>query len=143
MSLARRHLSRHTTTISFDPQALAEGIRGECPEVVFALLMGSARDGRVELGSDVDLAVYADQPPNLDLHGRLVETVEAVAPGAHCDVGWLKRAEPVYRFESLRGRLLFTRNREAYLRFFSLTCREYEDQLADYERQHHHRTGST
>ena len=63
------------------------------------------------------------------------------APGAYCDIGFLNHAEPVYRFEALRGRLLFTRNVETYLRFFSLTCREYESQLADYERQYRYRAG--
>ena len=141
MGLAGRHLSGHTRTLQFDPAVLAARMRETCPEVVFACLMGSACDGAVKPGSDVDLALYLESPPTLDLYGRVDEPVQSVAPGAFCDVGWLHRAEPVYRFEALKGRLLFTREDETFASFFSLTCREYEEQLADYERQYAYRTG--
>lgn len=62
-----------------------------------------------------------------------------VVPGVECDVGVLNDADPVFRFEALRGQLLFTRDRERYLDVYSLTCREYESQMADYERQHRYR----
>jgi len=45
------------------------------------------------------------------------------------------RAEPAYRFEALKGRLLFARDHERFLDAFSLACREYESQIYDYERQ--------
>ncbi len=68
-----------------------------------------------------------------------MSAVSEIVPGIECDIGILNNAEPVYRFEALRGKLLFARDYEAYLKFYSLTCREYESQLADYERQHRYR----
>ena len=63
-------------------------------------------------------------------------------PGGNGEIGFLNDAEPVYRFEALKGRLLFTRDRNEYLSFFALTCREYESQLVDYERQYRYRMGA-
>jgi thiamine monophosphate kinase len=56
-------------------------------------------------------------------------------PEVRCDAGILNSAEPVYRFEALKGRLLFVHDRVGYAAFYSLTCREYESQMASYERQ--------
>lgn len=142
MGLSRRHLGRHTTRVSFDPAALGAAIGSACPEVMLAFLHGSARDGQVEPGSDIDIAVYLDRPASLDLHARIVESVERLAPGPHCDVGVLNDAEPVYRFEALKGRLVLARDRHEYARFFSLACRQYEAQMADYRRQLRYRTGA-
>ena len=126
----------------FDVDALAEKLEQACPEVVFAFLHGSAKDGCVRPEGDVDIALFVQGKPEFELIGRVIDVVDAVAPGAQADVGILNPAEPVYRFEALKGRLLFCRDEETYLHFFSVTCREYEDQIADYERQlHYRRTG--
>jgi predicted nucleotidyltransferase len=128
-----------TGTITFDVRGLGEALRERCPGVVFALLHGSARCGVVRPGSDVDVAVYCGRPVSAELLLTMMEAVAEVVPGAECDVGVLNDADPVFRFEALRGQLLFTRDRELYLDFYSLTCREYESQMADYERQHRYR----
>ena len=65
--------------------------------------------------------------------------MRALVADADPDIGILNGAEPIYRFEALKGRLLFCRDEERYLDFFSLTCREYESQIADYERQRRYR----
>ncbi len=106
-----------------------------------AFLLGSARDGTVEPGSDIDIAVKLQGRATLELYDRLLEAVASVAPGPHCDVGVLG-AEPVYRFEALKGRLLFARDEESYREFFSLTCRQYEAQMHDYARQLRYRRGA-
>ena len=61
--------------------------------------------------------------------------MRSVVPDVRCDIGILNSAEPIYRFEALKGRLLFARDQERYVTFFSKTCREYESQMFDYERQ--------
>lgn len=142
MGLSKRHLSSQRAPLHFDPSELARALEARCEEVQFALLMGSAKDGHVEVGSDIDVALYVESRPSLELLSRVSGLVSEFAPGAHCDVGLLKNAEPVYRYEALKGRLLFARDLETYVRFFSLTCREYESQIADYERQHRYRTGA-
>jgi predicted nucleotidyltransferase len=125
--------------ITFDVERLGEVLRERCPEVTFALLHGSARSGTVAPGSDVDVAVHCSRPASAQVLLGVMAAVAQVVPGVECDVGVLNEADPVFRFEVLRGRLLFTRDREQYLDFYSLACREYESQMADYERQHRYR----
>ena len=54
--------------------------------------------------------------------------------GVNVDLGVLNEKEPVYRFEALKGRLLFTRDLECRLHFYSLTCREYEHWMFHYDK---------
>ncbi|MFQ6036453.1 MAG: nucleotidyltransferase domain-containing protein [Sedimentisphaerales bacterium] len=125
--------------MKFDVHKLADLLKQQCPEICFALLHGSAKDGQVKQAGDIDLALFIEGKPTLELYEKVSRCAEAVAPGVKCDTGILNNAEPVYRFEALKGRLLFFRNQEQYLHFFSLTCREYESQVADYQRQQRYR----
>ncbi len=50
-------------------------------------------------------------------------------------MGLFKDADPVYAFESLKGVLIYCRAKEEYARFFSETCRRYEETMAAYGRQ--------
>lgn len=125
--------------MNFDIKKLSAQIQKACPQAVFALLHGSAKDGKVNPGSDIDIALYIKGQPSLDLYSNASQAVSEVCPNAEPDIGILNNAEPVYRFEALKGRLLFNNDLETYLHFFSLTCREYESQLADYQRQHKYR----
>ncbi len=124
---------------TFDIDKLAVLLKEQCPQVLFALLHGSAKEGRVKRDGDIDLALFIDGKPTLELYEKASRCVEAVAGDVKCDIGILNNAEPVYRFEALKGKLLFFRNEEQYLHFFSLACREYESQVADYQRQQHYR----
>lgn len=129
--------------MTFDIDKLATALDDACPGVVFALLHGSARDGQVGPGSDIDIALFLRGKPDLELYRQTQEAIHAVVSEAEADIGILNQAEPVYRFEALKGRLLFCRDQEAYLSFFSRTCREYEEQLADYERQRNYRLAAS
>ena len=126
-------------TVTLDIDKLANLLESQCPEVTFAFLHGSAKSGEVKTGSDIDLALFVKDKPNWKTLTRVSELVHSVTPEAEPDVGFLNANEPIYRFEALNGRLLFCRDREKYLRFFSLTCREYELQIADYQRQQRYR----
>jgi predicted nucleotidyltransferase len=139
MSLSKSYLSGHRQPVAFDPEELGAALREACPEVLFAFLLGSSKEGVVAVGSDLDLAVYLDGAVSLNLLSRILDAVCPFVPNVHVDVGVLNRAEPVYRFEALNGRLLFTRNEETYLRFYSVACREYESQVADYVTQYRYR----
>jgi hypothetical protein len=139
MSLSRRVFKTGTTPIAFDSEALGRALRAECPELAFALLMGSARDGVVPPGGDLDLAVSLDIELSLPLVERISAIAQRLAPGVEIDIGRFDRADPVYRFEALKGRLLFARNMGRFLDVYSLACREYETQMRDYERQARYR----
>ena len=119
----------------FDPLAFGKELQSECPEVEFVLLMGSGRDGTIPPGGDLDLAVGMRGRLTYELRGRIARVASRLIPGVDVDVGRFDEAEPVYRFEALKGRLLFARDSERFHSAFSLACREYESQMRDYERQ--------
>ena len=125
--------------MKFDTDKLSDALKTACPDVLFALLHGSAKDGRVNPGSDIDIALYIDGKATLEIYAAATDAVHQICPDAEPDIGILNNTEPIYRFEALKGKLLFNRDMETYLNFFSLTCREYESQIADYERQHKYR----
>ena len=125
--------------MKFDIAALSKALQTACPQVTFALLHGSAKDGEAKEGSDIDIALYIDGKPTFEILRKAMDAVYELGPQAKPDVGILNNAEPVYRFEALKGKLLFGRDRAKYAEFFSLTCREYECQIVDYQRQHNYR----
>ncbi|MBW8014690.1 MAG: nucleotidyltransferase domain-containing protein [Planctomycetes bacterium] len=125
--------------MKFDTDKLSNALQSACPGVIFAFLHGSAKDGCVNPGSDIDIALYLSGAASLEIYTAAADAVRQVSPDAEPDIGILNNAEPIYRFEALKGKLLFSRDMETYLYFFSLTCREYESQIADYQRQHKYR----
>jgi len=52
--------------VRFAPDRLADELRKDCTELAFAYLMGSARDGCVRRGADLDLAVYFTDGTDID-----------------------------------------------------------------------------
>jgi predicted nucleotidyltransferase len=139
MGLSRKHLSENFVSVRFDPEALAVALKQNLPEADFCFLMGSAVTGTVKAYSDLDLAFFLNTKPAYGFYGKVMDVVRGVVPDVRCDIGILNSAEPVYRFEALKGRLLFARDQERYVTFFSRTCREYESQMFDYERQRRYR----
>ena len=142
MGLSKRYLDTNEQPLVFDPDELARTLEERVPEIIFAYLLGSAADGTVGPHSDLDLAVYLEEKPTLSLYTDIEKICSEVVGPVRCDIGIVNNAEPVFRFEALKGRLLFTRDRERWLTFYSRTCREYEHQLFDYERQRRYRLES-
>ena len=150
MPLSKHHIDTKPVATPLDRDRLAALLEAALPQVVFAYLHGSAAvSGVVPAHSDLDLALFLD-PGTLaadggtdhslpDVYVAAAEAAESVAPGVRCDIGILNGAEPVFRFEVLKGHLLFCRDREQWLRFYSLTCREYESRLFHYEKQRRYR----
>jgi predicted nucleotidyltransferase len=139
MPLSKHYVDTQIHPQTFDPQTLGRELEAALPEAVFAVLLGSARDGTVAAHSDLDIAVYMRNKPSLETWAHVEEVVRRHLPDTRTDLGFLNQAEPVYRFEALKGRLLFARDLETWVRFFSVTCREYEHQMLDYERQRQYR----
>ena len=136
MGLSKQHLDLNSEPIVIDLDRLSRALLDACPDLVFCVVMGTAKDGVVPSHSDLDLACYvAGDRCSLQTRQAIEGVVFETCGSVRCDLGVLNHAEPVYRYEALKGRLLFTRDEETWLRFYSLTSREYETQLADYERQ--------
>jgi predicted nucleotidyltransferase len=102
--------------------------------VVAAWAFGSAQDGALREGSDADIAVLTEGTltfeQQLDLLGRLQDALQL----DKVDLVILNDANPILRFEAVSGRQLFNRDPEEVAGFVSLTAREYEDEMAQWER---------
>jgi len=133
--LSKRYIDEQDVDVPVDFDGLRALFVETYDQVVFTLVMGSATQGTVQSHSDLDLAIYASRPLSLDERVSMIRHVSDLHQGVRCDLGMLRLAEPVYRFEALKGRLLFTRDQETWLRFYSVTCREYESQMFHYEKQ--------
>lgn len=113
-------------TVDFD--RLAEFFRADA-NVACATVFGSAADGMVAPGSDLDVAVLFLEPPatgeaTLRYYTSLCDAVPEVE---RLDFINLNQANPILAFEALRGRMLCKNDSDRTAAFSSLVCREYED----------------
>lgn len=135
----RRTRIRAATKASrpIDLERLA-AILGDIESIEYAMVFGSARDGLVHAGSDLDVAVSlrGAEAQNIDLLLEIVGKVED-AMGVTCDLTVLNTAGPVLRHEALKGRILFVRpdREEEFVEFYVRTCAEYEDLMVWRARQ--------
>lgn len=112
-------------------ELLSEELKTKIPEIDFAFLFGSYAKGTQRPDSDLDIGIYLNTDVSLDLISRSISIIETTT-GKRCDLCILNKASEILRFEVLKGRLMFVREGkiEEYAHFYSLTCREYEDQMA-------------
>lgn len=130
--------SKSMNTLNFDTNLLALDLRKQFPEILFAYIFGSAKEGNIRLGGDVDIAVWVDEKARrIDLIPKIVGLVEKNTAGAPCDLVFLNDAGDQLAFSVLQGKILFIRNevRELHSSFYSQTCREYEDTIAWMKKQ--------
>jgi predicted nucleotidyltransferase len=123
---------------SFNIKILAKRLESNFPEVLFAFLFGSARNGKILTGSDIDLSIYiAETADKTELIMRILKLMELSVPSAGCDLTILNTAEPLVAFEALSGHLLFIRKKftDIYAGFYSHICRLYEDQICQMKKQ--------
>ncbi len=103
------------------------------PEAEFAYIFGSTQDGNVGKNSDIDIAFYFSK--NIEISENLILKIckcfEKIYPNLTLDICNLNTASLILRFEALRGTLLFVRDnfKDNFAEFFSLTAREYEDEM--------------
>jgi predicted nucleotidyltransferase len=113
-------------------------ILGGIEAIEYALVFGSAREGVVHAGSDLDIAVSlaGAEAESID---RLLEIVSRIedALGVTCDLTVLNTAPTVLRHEALKGRVLFIRPgcEDDFSEFYVRTCAEYEDLMVWRARQ--------
>lgn len=98
------------------------------PEVLFALLFGSRVHSRARPDSDWDVAVYLDDAldarQRFRLRLRLIGDLENLGS---TDLVVLNEAPPLLGHRALQGKLLFARDRVAYVRYFVRTLGESLD----------------
>jgi predicted nucleotidyltransferase len=95
------------------------------PDLELVVLFGSAAAGHMRDGSDVDVAVCATGPADLD------EVYRVLAPrigSERLDIVDVRRASPLLMMEvARRGRVLFERRPGVFRRFQALASRRYCD----------------
>ena len=109
------------------------------PGVIAAWAFGSAQDGRVRVGSDIDIGLLMASLPSLDEQLELVAKLESALQVDTVDLVILNDANPILRFEAISGRAIYCRDMGRRAEFASLTAREYEDEMALWERALHSR----
>ncbi|MBN1359611.1 MAG: nucleotidyltransferase domain-containing protein [Sedimentisphaerales bacterium] len=139
MPLSKHYIDMQDEPVPLAAAAIADLLEGDFPQISFAVVLGSAAQGTVGPHSDLDLAVFCTQGLSLDERLALIRGVEELHQGVRCDLGFLNLAEPVFRFEALKGRLILKRDEETWRRFYSTTCREYETQIFHYDKQRRYR----
>jgi predicted nucleotidyltransferase len=95
---------------------------------------GSARNGILRPGSDLDIAIWWAEMPSLDDLADLRAGLQAATGIEEIDLTTLNRANAWLRFEAVCGRLLFYRDLGQVAAFGSLAAREMEDERAFYAR---------
>lgn len=109
-------------------ESILEGLRD--PRIVGAWLFGSARDGEVRPGSDLDIGILFDGKPGLDALAECRARLQQATGFEEVDLVPLNAASPLLRFEALCGRRLTCADENRCAEFASLTAREYEDEMA-------------
>jgi len=104
-------------------------------KIGFALLFGSSQEGcLIKDTVDIDIAVYLSAQPTPAMPAEIVGLCQDALQYEHIDLVVLNTCDSILAFEALSGRLLVCNNEEAYLSFFSRTCRQYEDEMFRIER---------
>jgi len=100
------------------------------PRVVLAVLFGSAVDGTVRAGSDVDIGVLLTPALSpLEFYAFYQDIATRLSEIGELDLVDLNHAGSVLAFEALCGRRLFVRDPETVAAFASLVARQYEDDM--------------
>ena len=102
------------------------------PEIQFILLFGSAKDGHMAEGSDVDLGIgLKKNSKEFDVLMIISALLENKFPEIPFDLVNLCKASPILRFEALQGEVIFLPDdkEEFFSDFYAKTCAEYEDQV--------------
>ncbi len=104
------------------------------PTVIAAWAFGSAQAGVLRPGGDVDIGILVEAPLTLAAQLDLLMRLQAALHVEDIDLVILNNANPILRFEAISGRLLFCRDAQCRAEFASLTAREYEDEMALWQR---------
>jgi predicted nucleotidyltransferase len=118
---------------SIDMESLSSFFE-ERPNCEMVCLFGSAADGIVEEGSDVDLAMLFAAKPGIREQATLRADLQSLMHDEEIDTVVLNGASPWLRFEAFRGRRVHSRDRSKEAVFASLTAREYEDERTMFEK---------
>lgn len=102
--------------------------------VMAAWHFGSTAKGSFRPAADIDIGVLFVRKPSLDELADLRLALQTALNYDDIDLVVLNAASPILRFEAVSGRAIYTADLAARATFVSLTAREYEDEMAQYQR---------
>ena len=100
--------------------------------VVAAWVFGSAQEGIVRVGGDIDIGVLFGRKPSLDELIDLRICLQHALAYDDIDLVVLNDTSPILRFEAVSGYPVYVTDTERRATFASLTAREYEDEMAQW-----------
>ena len=115
---------------SINIQDIASAIKGSFPEIPFAHIFGTAANGVVKAGSDIDIAIwYNGTDPFIKV--KVLETIEPFVKNMPVDIVNICIANPLLAHEVLTGNILFVRDEQKsfYASYYSRIAAEYEDKI--------------
>lgn len=112
------------------------------PDILAAWHFGSSRQGGIRPGADVDIGVLFYRIPSIDELADIRAELQDALSFDEIDLVVLNDASPVLRFEAVSGQPVYIADPEARAGFCSLTAREYEDEMAQWQRALNMRKGN-
>lgn len=101
-------------------------------EIGFAYIFGSSQDGLISKHSDLDIAVYlVEKEKDINTRLKILKALESViSEFEKFDLIILNTASSVLAMQAIQGKQLFVRDEhiDLYSGFYSLTCRQFEDE---------------
>ncbi|HIP38850.1 MAG TPA: nucleotidyltransferase domain-containing protein [Desulfocapsa sulfexigens] len=110
--------------------AQAEKVWENSLSIIASWSFGSAQNGVVEQGSDLDIAVLFSTPPDLEQRAELRADLQDALGIDAIDILNLNSAGSISAMEAVSGKALFCRNYSRRAEFVSLLARQYEDDMA-------------
>jgi len=108
----------------------AEEVWQSYPQIISVWLFGSAQDGKLSMGADLDFALLFEAQPSLDELASIRADLQENLHIDNIDLNSLNKAGPVLAFQAVSGRLVFCRDLDKKVDFISLTARKYEEAMA-------------
>jgi len=100
------------------------------PRVTLAVIFGSAKDGTVRSGSDVDIGILlSPRPTPQEFYSFYQAVAKQLSSIPELDLIDLSQASSILAFEAISGRRLVVRDADAVAAFVSETARQYEDDM--------------
>ncbi|MDU9048166.1 MAG: nucleotidyltransferase domain-containing protein [Candidatus Electrothrix sp. Rat3] len=119
----------------------AEKVWQSSPALIAAWSFGSAQDGKIAFGSDLDIALLFAEQPEFETLCNIRADLQEVLELEDVDLMNLNSASVISAMEAISGTPLFCRDLGKRAEFASLISRQYEDDMAQL-RRHYSKTTS-
>jgi len=120
-----------------------EKVWQDYPDLVAVWSFGSAQDGRISFGSDLDIALLFAEAPDFETLCNIRADLQEMLELEDIDIMNLNTAGVVSAMEAISGTPLFCRDLGKRAAFASLISRQYEDDIAQLHRHYSKKQATT